>query len=118
MEYSTVHEASNYSPNHSPSHGPIQQGMPLAKTHKLCRPSVLDADTDRAKALRYVLTVVLIIPFAMSWLLREKYFPTIEGADEKLVTWGNYLGDASFSVTGAMTAGNTGMVARTHIHTH
>jgi len=109
MEYSTVHETSNYSPSGSPSHGPIQQGMPLAKTHKLCRESVLDADTDRAKALRYVLAMVLIIPFAVSWLLRARYFPTIEGADEKLVTWGNYLGDASFAVTGAMTAGNTGM---------
>jgi uncharacterized membrane protein YeiH len=60
----------------------------------------------RAAVGRYVLWVVLSLPAFITLAVRDR---TNEKADALIIAWTNYLGDASFALTGSVAAGGEGM---------
>eukprot|EP01062_Namystynia_karyoxenos_P069456 TRINITY_DN64951_c0_g1_i1.p1 TRINITY_DN64951_c0_g1~~TRINITY_DN64951_c0_g1_i1.p1 ORF type:complete len:446 (+),score=126.80 TRINITY_DN64951_c0_g1_i1:83-1339(+) len=57
--------------------------------------------------LRYLFGLVFLIPFAVSAILKSRV--SMWSADHNTVKYANYIGDASFAVTGSITAGQAGM---------
>lgn len=53
--------------------------------------------------------ILLGVPFLIFTMLRTAEENSITNADHETAVWANYIGDASFALTGALTAGNTGM---------
>lgn len=71
-----------------------------------CRRS---SDKNSQRFWRYVFVVLLAVPLLWSFALRHAELDQITQADHLTVQLANYIGDASFSVTGSLAAGMEGM---------
>jgi uncharacterized membrane protein YeiH len=71
--------------------------------------------SERPKA-RYTVAIVTVIPLVVTlWLSQQHLWPKninlkkLDDWDEQTIKYLNYIGDASFAITGSLTAGRKGM---------
>eukprot|EP01065_Artemidia_motanka_P047375 TRINITY_DN7418_c0_g1_i1.p1 TRINITY_DN7418_c0_g1~~TRINITY_DN7418_c0_g1_i1.p1 ORF type:complete len:403 (+),score=90.70 TRINITY_DN7418_c0_g1_i1:182-1390(+) len=69
--------------------------------------SVIPAGSVKVRVSRYLFGLVFGVPLLVSVLLRDR--TSAQHADHTTVKWANYIGDASFAITGTITAGQSGM---------